>query len=89
MRDRSEDLIANPKGNYGRGVVVNLVVGVRDQERGDQIREEHFRATVPDIPPSFAFDAEGGRCPACGATLGTDAMECGDCGISFAGDAPD
>jgi len=86
MRDPSDDSIANVKGDYGRGVVVNLVVGVRDLERAVQIREEDLRATLPDIPAGFSFDADGDGCPACGAPLAAEAMECRDCGISFAGD---
>lgn len=38
---------------------------------------------IPDESPALA-EGEEDACPGCGAVLGPDAVECPDCGLSFA-----
>lgn len=65
-------------GGAGHEALVHVFVSEVDRERAIDID----RALFPELyPDAVAFEAD--RCPACGAGLASNAVECADCGLAF------
>jgi ribosomal protein L40E len=63
-----------------------IFVRREDGPEATRIDAEFARTQVPDLPDANAGEWRAGDdCPACGATLTPDAVECPDCGLAFGG----
>jgi peptidyl-tRNA hydrolase len=62
------------------GDTCRLVVSPADLERAQESIEEYFMEVNPELRASNELLREG-KCPACGAPVGTGARECPDCGL--------
>ncbi len=59
-----------------------LLVSKEDAERAQKCIEEYFAEVHPEIRESQALVSEG-KCPACSSPVGTNAVECSDCGLTL------
>jgi hypothetical protein len=59
-----------------------LVVSPEDLERAQQRIEEYFMAINPELCTANELIKEG-KCPACGFSVVTEALECPECGLSL------
>jgi len=57
-----------------------LVVSSADAENAHERIEEYFREMHPEMQASLELASEG-KCPACGASVSNEAVECNDCGL--------
>lgn len=57
-----------------------LKVSTADSERAQETIEEYFMELDPELRTSREWIGEG-KCPACGSPVGTDALDCPDCGL--------
>ncbi len=60
----------------------SLMVSKQDVEKAVGFIEEHYARTHPEIQASNEMASQG-KCPACGSTVGSDAVECTDCGLTL------
>jgi len=71
----------DPRGSFGHGTAIDLLVAVCDVEPALAARDRVIRSEVPDIP---AESAPEGSCPACGfAPLAPEMNECPDCELAI------
>jgi hypothetical protein len=69
------------------GPAVVLLVRREDLPRARQVDAEVLRRQVPDLAEHLEVGpGESDACPACGTPLAPDALECGECGLGFAGE---
>ena len=64
------------------GNTCRLLVSSQDVERAHERIEEYFMEIHPEIQASHELVSRG-KCPACGSPVGTDAVECPDCGLTL------
>ncbi len=73
-----------PVGDILGGFLYDLFVSRDDWPQADEIIREMFSEAHPDQQGALFNEFELGRCPACGAEVPEDAVECPDCGLSLA-----
>ncbi len=59
-----------------------LLVSSKDVEKANERIEEYYMKIHPEIQASKEMISEG-KCPACGSPVGSDAVECPDCGLTL------
>jgi hypothetical protein len=59
-----------------------LLVSSQDVERANERIEEYYAAIHPEIQGSKEKISQG-KCPACSYPVGSDAVECPDCGLTL------
>jgi hypothetical protein len=59
-----------------------LLVSVQDAEKAKQRIEEYYAEIHPEIQASREMVSKG-KCPACASPVGSDAVECPDCGLTL------
>lgn len=64
------------------GNTCRLTVSLRDVERAQERIEGYFMEMHPEIREANELVTKG-KCPACGSPVGTDAVECPDCGLTL------
>lgn len=61
-----------------------LFVRPADAERARAIDAELLRSQLPDLPENVSSEwSDAEACPACGAALEPEAVECAGCGLAF------
>lgn len=63
-------------------------MAVEDRERAAAVERELFARLLPEAGAALSVEVPAGRCPACGALVVEDQVECPDCGLVVVG-APD
>jgi hypothetical protein len=64
------------------GDKLRLLVSSQDVEMANQRVEEYYAEIHPEIQASKDMISQG-KCPACSCTVGSDAVECPDCGLTL------
>jgi len=59
-----------------------LLVSSKDVEKANERIEEYYMKIHPEIQGSKEMISQG-KCPACGSPVGSDAVECPDCGLTL------
>ena len=59
-----------------------LLVSPEDLERAQETIEEYLMELDPDLRTAREMFGKG-KCPACGSSIGPDARECRDCGLTL------
>ncbi len=65
-----------------RGNECQLLVSSKDAEKARERIEEHYMKIHPEIRSSKEMMSQG-KCPACGSPVGSDTVECPDCGLAL------
>lgn len=60
----------------------HLLVSRKDAEKAHERIEEYYTEVHPEIRASRDLMSQG-KCPACGSPVGSEAIECGDCGLTL------
>jgi hypothetical protein len=64
------------------GDTCGLLVSSKDVERANKRIEEYFAEIHPEIRASKEMVSQG-KCPACGSPVGSNTVECPDCGLTL------
>ena len=64
------------------GSTFRLLVSSKDVEKANGRIEEYYMEIHPEIQASTEMISQG-KCPACGSPVGTDTVECPDCGLTL------
>jgi len=64
------------------GGTYQLLVSAQDGERAKERIEEYYAEIDPELRASNEMMRQG-KCPACGHTVGPDAADCPDCGLTL------
>ena len=67
---------------FGEAQLFGLYVESAQLSPARELDERIAARLLPEEAPALAEDEEE-TCPACGTALGSDAIECPDCGLSF------
>ncbi len=59
-----------------------LLVSEEDAEKANELIEEHYAKTHPEIETSNELVNQG-KCPACSSDVGPDDPDCRDCGLTL------
>ncbi|MEF9475784.1 MAG: hypothetical protein L0958_03660 [Candidatus Mariimomonas ferrooxydans] len=59
-----------------------LLVSRQDAEKANELIEEYYTEVHPEARASKEMVSQG-KCPACAAHVGSDAVECPDCGLTL------
>ena len=59
-----------------------LLVSSKDVEKANELIEEYYSEIHPEAQASKKMVSQG-KCPACGSPVGSDAVECPDCGLTL------
>lgn len=59
-----------------------LLVSSKDAEKARELINEYYAEIHPEIQASQEMASQG-KCPACGSPVGSDAVECPDCGLTL------
>jgi len=60
----------------------HLLVSKQDTEKANELIEEYYAEVHPEARTSKERLSQG-KCPACGSSVGSDAVECADCGLTL------
>jgi len=66
----------------GCGGTCRLLVSPEDAEKANERIEEYCMEVHPEIKASRELITQG-KCPACGCPVGSDAVECPECGLTL------
>jgi hypothetical protein len=81
---RVELVAADRPATRGAPAPCALFVRPGDAERARAIDAELLRSQLPDLPEDVSSEwSEAEACPACGAPLEAEAVECAGCGLAF------
>ncbi len=59
-----------------------LLVSSQDVEKANELIEEYYSEVHPEVQASKVMVSQG-KCPACGSPVGSDSVECPDCGLTL------
>ncbi len=59
-----------------------LLVSSKDVEKANELIEGYYSEIHPEVQASKEMVSQG-KCPACGSPVGSDAVECPDCGLTL------
>jgi hypothetical protein len=66
----------------GCGKTYRLLVSAQNVEKANERIEEYCLEIHPEIKASEELISQG-KCPACGCPVGSDVVECPDCGLTL------
>ncbi len=76
-------ITADAECNKGcRADTRRLLVSSQDVEKANERIEEYYTEVHPEVQASKEMVSQG-KCPACGSPVGSDAVECPDCGLTL------